>query len=307
MSDAKVSCRLDQALLEREQVASRSLARRLILAGRVRVNGEPASKAGMLIRSKDSTAVTEGPRFVSRGGDKLAGAIETTGVDPSGRMCLDAGASTGGFTDCLLQAGARHVVAVDVGYGQLDWRLRNDERVAVVERTNARHLTIDMLPTPERPSLIVVDVAFISATKLLPALTAVGASDAEMLLLVKPQFEAGAGQVGKGGVVRRESVRRSVLQRVAESAAESGWSLVAAAPSPLRGPAGNWECFLHLRRSEATESASADEIIDELAIPDDHQAKIEIGGALAASKPPAPLAVSDGQAAAPASSRRGSA
>ncbi|HEX9698085.1 MAG TPA: TlyA family RNA methyltransferase, partial [Acidobacteriota bacterium] len=191
--------RLDQALVARGLAPSRSRARALVMAAKVRVAGQAATKAGMLVAEDDEIEVAEAPRFVGRGGDKLAAALEATGLDPRDRVCLDVGASTGGFTDCLLARGARRVYAVDVGYGQLDARLRNDPRVIAMERQNARHLAPDALP--ERVDLVTIDVSFISVVKVVPAL----------LPLVKPQFEAGRAAVGKGGVVRDEAVRRRTV------------------------------------------------------------------------------------------------
>jgi 23S rRNA (cytidine1920-2'-O)/16S rRNA (cytidine1409-2'-O)-methyltransferase len=183
-------------------------------------------------------------RFVSRGGDKLAGALEDLGFDVAGRACLDVGASTGGFSDCLLQAGARSVVAVDVGYGQLDARLRADPRVHVLERTNARHLTRDLLPA-EPIERITVDASFISLRLLLPRLVEL-APDAELLVLVKPQFEVGRGQVGKGGVVRDDALRSEAVEGVRRVAEEHGLRERGRAESRLAGPRGNREVFLYL-------------------------------------------------------------
>ncbi len=201
---------------------------------------------------KPGTAVAEGAavrvrgdarRFVSRGGEKLAGALEDLGLDPSGRACLDLGASTGGFTDCLLQAGASRVVAVDVGYGQLDLRLRDDARVVVRERTNARSLTPEDVGGPI--DLVTIDVSFISATLLLPRLPEV-APGADVLVMVKPQFEVGRERVGKGGVVRDDEARREAVDRVAEAGVRLGYQERGRAESRLPGPKGNREVFLWL-------------------------------------------------------------
>jgi 23S rRNA (cytidine1920-2'-O)/16S rRNA (cytidine1409-2'-O)-methyltransferase len=253
--------RLDQALVERELVPTRSRARALIMAGQVRVAGQTASKPGTLVEQRDRIEVATPPRFVSRGGDKLHAALEVADIDVRGRTCLDIGASTGGFTDCLLQAGAALVVAVDVGYGQLDYRLRQDDRVRVLERVNARYLTADDLPDGvEPPDLLVVDVAFISVTKVLPAASEVCAPRSDALVLVKPQFECGPDQVGSGGVVSSARVRRDTLRAAAGAAVACSWGIVRAIPSPIRGQAGNWECFLQLSRPPAgTESARLDE------------------------------------------------
>jgi len=188
--------------------------------------------------------VDERPRFVSRGGVKLPNALTATGIDPAGRRCLDVGASNGGFTDCLLQNGAAHVVALDVAYGELDWRLRTDERVTVLERLNARGLTPDDLPYA--PDLVVADVSFISLTKVLPAVLGCVAARFDALAMVKPQFEVGRARVGKGGVVRDEAVRREALVAVAASAREHGAAVLGFAPSGLPGAKGNRETFVWL-------------------------------------------------------------
>ncbi len=264
--------RLDQALVERGLVGSRSLARRLVLAGRVRVDGRTADKPGTQVTDAAALVVKQPPPYVSRGGEKLAPVLEASGVDVRGLVAIDIGASTGGFTDCLLQRGARTVVAVDVGYGQLDWGLRNDPRVEVLERTNARHLTPEDLPSelPGAIEIAVMDVSFISAAKVLPALSRVCADKCDALILVKPQFEAGPDRVETGGVVRDPAVRRATLTGVANAALELGWSVEQALASPLRGPAGNWECFLHLRRGGPPQTAATDPIAA-LPIPDDRK------------------------------------
>jgi 23S rRNA (cytidine1920-2'-O)/16S rRNA (cytidine1409-2'-O)-methyltransferase len=261
--------RLDQLLVSRGLVESRSLARRLILAGKVRVDGHPVDKPGTAIAEEARLEVIAPPRFVSRGGDKIAPVLDGSGIEVEGRVCIDIGASTGGFTDCLLGAGAAVVVAVDVGYGQLDWRLRQDPRVRVMERTNARYLNPGELPgdLPGAPTVAVMDVSFISAAKVLPALTRVCDDECDALILVKPQFEAGPSAVSAGGVVRSADDRRASLRRVAEAARELGWAIVAAHPSPLRGPAGNWECFLQLRRGPGVASNTG--VVEDLEIPDD--------------------------------------
>lgn len=223
------------------------MARAVIEAGRVTIDGAPAFKGATQVLPTDVLVVSAPqPRFVSRGGEKLAHALATFPVDPAGRRCLDAGLSTGGFTDCLLQADAGHVIGYDVGYGQVHERLRTDPRVTVRERTNVRHLTAADVPPPP-PTLVVADLSFISLRVVLAPLRAVAAPDAEAILLVKPQFEAGRVDVGKGGVVRDPSVWRRVLGEVADAAAGVGWFLEAATPSPLVGPAGNVEFLVHLR------------------------------------------------------------
>ncbi len=269
--------RLDQALVERHLVTSRSRARALIMAGQVMVDGRPASKSGMAVSPDSRIEIASTQPFVGRGGEKLAGALQMTGVDPTGRICLDVGASIGGFTDCLLQHGAVRVIAIDVGYGQLDWSLRNDPRVHVVERTNARYLEVSVLPDdlPSRPDLVAMDLSFISVAKVLPAVGDVCSGEAEALILVKPQFECGPAQVGSGGVVRRSGDRRAAAHAVAAAAASLGWGLASAVPSPLRGAAGNWECFLHLiRPQDPSQRENIESILGSMEVPDDHDQHI---------------------------------
>lgn len=271
MKAAKI--RLDQALVERQLVATRSRARALIMAGQVTVDGKSASKSGAAVSLESRIEVASTQPYVGRGGEKLAGALRATGVDPASRICLDVGASTGGFTDCLLQHGAARVIAVDVGYGQLDWGLRNDPRVHVVERTNARYMEASVLPEdlPSRPDLVTMDLSFISVKKVLPAVGDVCAGESEALILVKPQFECGPAQVGSGGVVRRAEDRRAAAHAVAAAATTLGWSLATAVPSPLRGAAGNWECFLHLVRPQApSQRENIERILESMEVPDDH-------------------------------------
>jgi 23S rRNA (cytidine1920-2'-O)/16S rRNA (cytidine1409-2'-O)-methyltransferase len=230
-------------------VASRAEAQQAIAAGLVTIDGAPALKAATQVHAGQAIVVAAPPRrFVSRGGEKLAHALVRFGVDPSGRHCLDAGVSTGGFTDALLQAGAAHVLAYDVGYGQVHERLRADPRVSVHERVNVRTLTPGDLPEP-LPDLLVADLSFISLALVLPGLLALLADvpSREAIVLVKPQFEAGREEVGKGGVVRDPEVWRASLARVAAAAAEVGWRGFAATASPLLGPAGNVEFLAHLR------------------------------------------------------------
>jgi 23S rRNA (cytidine1920-2'-O)/16S rRNA (cytidine1409-2'-O)-methyltransferase len=238
--------RLDTLLAQRGLFDSRARAAASVMAGEVRLgaDGTRAAKPGQLVASDVALSVDERPRYVSRGGHKLAAALDGTGVDPAGRRCLDAGASTGGFTGCLLQRGAAHVVAVDVGYGELDWRLRTDDRVTVLERTNARTLAPEELPY--RPDLIAADLSFISLRKVLPALLACAAGRFDALVLVKPQFEAGRERVGKGGVVRDEDERRAAVLAVAACARELGAAVLGAVSSGLPGPKGNRETFLWL-------------------------------------------------------------
>jgi 23S rRNA (cytidine1920-2'-O)/16S rRNA (cytidine1409-2'-O)-methyltransferase len=235
--------RLDTLLAERGLFESRSRAAAAVIAGDVRVGGRPARKPGEMVTDEADVAVAEAPPFVSRGGIKLANALDAFGLDPSGRRALDVGASTGGFTDCLLQRGAASVIAYDVAYGELHWRLRNDQRVTVIERRNARSLEASELPYP--PDLIVADVSFISLTKVLPAVVAAAAPRFDLLAMVKPQFELGRERVGKGGVVRSPDERRAALLVVGEHAVhELGASVLGYAPSGLPGPAGNRETFV---------------------------------------------------------------
>lgn len=223
------------------------------------IDGAPALKSATQVTSTQALKLASPPRaYVSRGGDKLAPALAAFEVDPSGRWCLDAGASTGGFTDCLLQHGAAHVIAYDVGYGQLHERLRTDPRVTVAERVNVRELTAADLSDPP-PSLVVADLSFISLRTVLPALRAVAARDAEAIVLVKPQFEAERGQVGKGGVVRDPSVWQRCLEAVATAARAVGWQADDAMASELLGPAGNVEFLLHLAPTTEPEPGTQDE------------------------------------------------
>lgn len=236
--------RLDAELVRRGLVASRAEAQAAVREGKVLVGGVAALKPSSLVGPDEPLElVRPGRRFVSRGGEKLDAALRRFGVDPAGRECLDLGASTGGFTDRLLRGGAARVTAVDVGYGQLAWSLRTDPRVVVLERTNARSLEPSMLPA--RPSLIVGDLSFISLTLVAPAIARVAAPGAEVLLLVKPQFEVGRGEVGRGGVVRDPAAWRRAIERVASALAESGITPVAVIASPMRGPAGNVEFLLY--------------------------------------------------------------
>jgi 23S rRNA (cytidine1920-2'-O)/16S rRNA (cytidine1409-2'-O)-methyltransferase len=246
--------RLDQLLLERGLAETRSRAQSLLLGGRVRVGaGDGARvdrKPGDLVDPSVALEVVEAPLYVSRGGEKLVGALDAFGVDPAGRVCLDVGASTGGFTDVLLRRGATRVYALDVGRGQLAESLRTDPRVVSMERTHARRLDPsepDAVTLPERPTLAVVDVSFISLTRVLGGIAAQVAPDGEIVALVKPQFEAGKEEVPKG-VVRDVAVRRRAVDRVREHAATVGLEVLAEVESPLVGPAGNHEFFLHLRR-----------------------------------------------------------
>jgi 23S rRNA (cytidine1920-2'-O)/16S rRNA (cytidine1409-2'-O)-methyltransferase len=238
--------RLDRELVRRGLAPSREAAGAAIRAGRVLVGGAIAAKASTLVSTADPVALA-GParRWASRGGDKLAPALERLRVPVAGRRCLDAGASTGGFTDVLLQAGAAEVVAVDVGYGQLDQRLRQDPRVRVLDRTNVRALDAELVGGPVE--LTVADLSFISLRLVLPVLASLTRDDGDLVLLVKPQFEAGREAVGRGGVVRDPAARAAAVRGVAEAGAALGLGMAGICPSPLPGPAGNLELFLHLR------------------------------------------------------------
>jgi 23S rRNA (cytidine1920-2'-O)/16S rRNA (cytidine1409-2'-O)-methyltransferase len=244
--------RLDLALVARGLVESRARAQALVLAGAVRVDDAVVTRPGQVVGAEARLTVAAPPRFVSRGGEKLAHALATFGVAPTGWVCADIGASTGGFTDCLLQHGAARVYAIDVGYGQLHWSLRQDPRVIALERTNIRHLA----GLPEPVDLATIDVSFIGLGLVLPVVRRLVRPDGQVVALVKPQFEAGRGQVGKGGVVRERAVHRQVLAAALASARASGFGARGLTPSPLRGPAGNVEFLLWLA---APEAAVADE------------------------------------------------
>lgn len=230
--------------MEQGLAESREQAQRLIRAGSILVDGQRAEKPGHRFACDVRLEAKKAPRFVGRGGEKLEAAFETFEIDVQGLVCLDVGASTGGFTDCLLQHGAGSVYAVDVGKGQLHWKLCNDPRVTVIDKTNARYLTPDLLP--DRPSFACIDVSFISLTLIMPAVIAVLAPTGKIVSLIKPQFEAGREQVGKGGVVRDEAVREAVVDKIhrfGEGALGMTWH--GCCPSPIKGPAGNVE-FLAL-------------------------------------------------------------
>ena len=244
--------RLDAELVRRGLARSREQAAALVEAGRVQVRGAPARKPAAMVDPADPVRVVGGSpeqEYVSRGGHKLAGALAAfgpRGLAVTGRRCLDAGASTGGFTDVLLRAGAREVVAVDVGYGQLAWALRSDARVRVHDRTNVRTLTVDDIGGPA--ALTVADLSFISLRLVLPALAACTEPDGDLVLMVKPQFEVGKDRVGAGGVVRDPSLRAEAVLAVAAAAAPLGLGVAGITASPLPGPSGNVEFFLWLRR-----------------------------------------------------------
>jgi len=238
--------RLDVLLVARGLAPTREKAQALILAGRVAVNGQPATKAGAGVADDAAIAVAEPPHpYVSRGGVKLAAALDRFALDPARRVCLDVGASTGGFTDCLLQRGAARVYAVDVGRGQLDAKLRADPRVVVREKVNARSLS--EADVPETVALAVVDVSFISLKLVLPAVARRVERGGALVVLVKPQFEAGRGEVPRGGVVRSEATRRRVVEEVERAGRELGLEVLGVIPSPIRGARGNEEFLLGFR------------------------------------------------------------
>jgi 23S rRNA (cytidine1920-2'-O)/16S rRNA (cytidine1409-2'-O)-methyltransferase len=241
--------RLDALLVERGLAVSRERARALVLAGQVLVDERTVTKAGTAVRRDAHLALLEPDHpYVSRGGLKLAHALDVFGIDPAHRLALDVGASTGGFTDVLLRRGAARVVALDVGHGQFDWRLRTDPRVMVRERVNARTLQAEALPPDARSfNLIVIDVSFISLRLVLPAVIPFLARDGDLVALVKPQFEAGRAEVGKGGIIRDADVRARVLDEVTQSALALGLTRAGATESPITGMEGNQEYLLHLR------------------------------------------------------------
>jgi 23S rRNA (cytidine1920-2'-O)/16S rRNA (cytidine1409-2'-O)-methyltransferase len=236
--------RLDNLVSERHGI-SRSQARSLIMEGRVKVNGVPATKPGTGVRGDATIEIEQPRRFVSRGGEKLEHALDAFDIDVRGKTALDVGASTGGFTDCLLQRGALHVTSIDVGYGQLDWRLRNDPRVTAIERTNFRNVTDDAFE--QKFDIIVIDTSFISLRTIVARAVTFLAPDGEIVALVKPQFEAGRERLGSGGVVRDPRVHRDVLREVREAMTELGLAAVDVTASPLLGPAGNREFLMRLR------------------------------------------------------------
>lgn len=253
--------RVDAELVRRGLARSRQQAAELIGAGRVSIDGMPASKPATSISVTAALKVAEdGERsWVSRGAHKLIGALDTFGIDVSGRRCLDAGASTGGFTEVLLDRGATEVVGVDVGYGQLAWSLRSDPRVVVIERTNVRELTPEAIGG--QVDAVVADLSFISLATVLPALTACASQGADIVPMVKPQFEVGRRLVGAGGVVQEPELRASAVLAVADRAAELNWQTVGVTASPLPGPSGNVEYFLWLRA--ATDNPLSGELLSD--------------------------------------------
>jgi len=236
--------RLDRLLVDRGLVESREKAQGLILAGQILVDEQKKEKCGTLVDAQAALRLLgDPPRYVSRGGLKLEGALEHFRINPDTKVCLDIGASTGGFTDCLLQHGAGQVFAVDGGTNQLDWKLRRDARVVVLEKLNARYITFDRIGT--LAELVTIDVSFISVTLILPPLVPLLASPADLIVLVKPQFEVGKGQVGKGGIVRDPAQQQEAVAKVSRKLLELGFSHLASMESPLLGAEGNREFFLH--------------------------------------------------------------
>ena len=251
--------RADVALVEAGLFPSREQARAAILAGKVSVDGRPVTKAGEQVGADTRFVVEPGPRFVSRGGLKLDHALTEFGIDVAGKRCVDVGASTGGFTDCLLKRSAAAVVAVDVGYGQLAWSLRTDPRVTVVERTNIRSADSSELGAPFE--IVVVDVSFISLATVLPSLLKLLAPDGQLVALVKPQFEAGKGRVGKRGVVRDPALHEEVLDAVAVAAEGSGLVVRGLAFSPITGPEGNIEFWMWAARSGSPSTQTPEAVV----------------------------------------------
>lgn len=250
--------RVDMALVQRGMVSSRERAQALIMAGQIYIGEKKVLKASEQVEEQEELKLRgEIDALASRGGHKLERAIQVFGADVQGVVAMDIGAAAGGFTDVLLRHGAAHVYAIDVGYGQLDWRLRQDERVTVMERTNARHLTGEQVPL--HPTLTVMDVSFISIRLILPVAAQIMGTSGRFLTLVKPQFEAGRGQVGKNGVVRDEKVHRHVLEAVRGYAQEIGWHVAAFTYSPIKGPKGNIEFLANIRPGDG--EAPSDEAI----------------------------------------------
>jgi 23S rRNA (cytidine1920-2'-O)/16S rRNA (cytidine1409-2'-O)-methyltransferase len=271
----KGKIRLDMLLVQRGLTESRSQAQALVLAGQVRVNEQPASKPGAEVPADAQVTVLQRMPYVSRGGLKLVAALDAFQVSVADAVCADVGASTGGFTDCLLQRGAARVYAIDVGYGQLAWKLRQDERVVVMERTNARYLE----SLPERVRIVTIDASFISLKLLFPAILAWLAPGADVVALIKPQFEAGREQVGKGGVVRDPAVHRQVLEKVAGYAMVHGLGVHGVMRSPITGPAGNNEFLMHLRHGFSSEGFDLPAVIARCLSDTDEESGASLKGA----------------------------
>lgn len=251
---------MDLLLVERELAETRQRAQALVLAGDVQVNGHPVVKPGTAVPEDAAISIRAPLKYVSRGGLKLEGALDAFHVDVRGKTCADVGASTGGFTDCLLQRGAAHVYAVDVGYGQLAWKLRTDPRVVIMDRVNIRYLE----RLPELIDLATADVSFISLKLVLPVVKKLLRDDGECVALVKPQFEAGREQVGRGGIVRDLQVHRSVLEQVAQHAVQEGWKVRAITRSPIPGADGNVEFFIYLNAGPSSENIEVAAELNEL-------------------------------------------
>jgi 23S rRNA (cytidine1920-2'-O)/16S rRNA (cytidine1409-2'-O)-methyltransferase len=263
---APSKCRIDLLLVERGLAQSRERARAIILAGRVLVNEQKIDKPGTTVAADAPVRILgDDPQFVSRGGIKLAAALAHWQIAVTGRACLDVGASTGGFTDCLLQNGAAHVTAVDTGFGQIAMKLRLEPRVRLLERTNARFLAPGALEQDRQPpplTLLVMDVSFISATLLLGPVLAAAPYLAEMVVLIKPQFEAGRGHVGKGGIVRDPAAHQLAIDKVADCVRALGWQVVEVIPSPITGAEGNVEFLLYARRPANPVKAKENESVE---------------------------------------------
>jgi 23S rRNA (cytidine1920-2'-O)/16S rRNA (cytidine1409-2'-O)-methyltransferase len=249
--------RLDALLVERDLVESRQRAQALILEGKVQVDEHLADKVGALIPDDAEIKIREPLKYVSRGGYKLEGALDTFQIDVVGKTCADVGASTGGFTDCLLQRGAKRVYALDVGYGQIAWKLRTDRRVIVMDRINARYLE----SLPELVELAASDVSFISVTQILPSIKRLLQPRGQVVALIKPQFEAGRDQVGKGGIVRDVQVHRSVVEKIARYAMDNDWRVIGLCRSPIAGMDGNVEFFCHLATDKSRVNVDLDQTV----------------------------------------------
>jgi 23S rRNA (cytidine1920-2'-O)/16S rRNA (cytidine1409-2'-O)-methyltransferase len=252
--------RLDAELVRRGLVGSRAEAEQVVRAGLVTVGGAPASTPAALVEPAEAVRVAAAPRdFVSRGGEKLRAGLDRFAIEPLGASCLDAGASTGGFTDCLLRSGASRVIAVDVGYGQLAWSLREDPRVTLLERTNVRDLDPERLPFA--PAIVVADLSFVSLRSVMPSLARISAPTASFVLLVKPQFEADPREVEQGGVVRDPAVWRVAIRSVADACRAEGASPIDVIASPITGPAGNVEFLLHAAKGRTEAELDVDEAV----------------------------------------------
>ena len=253
--------RLDTLLVELDYCSSRQQAQRCIGAGEVKVDGEIVDKSGAKVATDAQIELKQKPPYVSRGGEKLKGALDTFQIDIRDRICLDGGISTGGFTDCLLQAGAKRVYGVDVGYGQVAWSIRQDERVILKERTNFRYLTAkELYQSQDMSDLGVMDLSFISLTKVLQPLWNLLAPPKEVILLVKPQFEVGKEKIGKKGVVRHPEDRAAAIMQVWQAARDIGWNYQGLTRSPLKGPAGNVEYLLWLSTKFSSETLTKDNL-----------------------------------------------